>query len=342
MTTRPEVRLGLALALAASAAWPQGSDPNISGTVKSVGGVPVAGLEVKVEGTQMVTRTDTRGAFAFVNAPKGSQEISVRGIGFLPARVPTMVPERSVAMEITILSAPAHLDTVQVRERVNVLSGIVVDEMNRPVPGATIEVITGDRKTLTSGEDGWFTLTSVREGVTVFRTTKEGFFMTNTSVRMSEWRGIVIRLETLDSRMRATAAADASGTSNNAAAAWRDTGIRLSMRGSRAVILSQEELAPFAHLPMTEAVVQTKAGQALGIELERHKGNICVLIDGRRPVGSTSLDTWRGGDVDMIELYPPGTESSGTSARYMRGAGCRTRVDAGRTRGPFFAVLWLK
>jgi hypothetical protein len=335
-------RIALLLALAAPALHAQASEPNVTGTVKAVGGTPVAGLEVKIEGTQFVTRTDTRGAFAFINAPKGTQEIAVRGIGFMPARHTTMVPDKSAGIEISILPAPSMLDSVTVKANVNVLSGIVVDEMNRPVPGATIEVNTGDRKTVTSGEDGWFTLTSVREGVLVFRTTKEGYYVTTTSVKMGEWRGIVVHMETLSSKLGATAAADASGTSNNSAAAWRDTGMRLSMRGSRAVVISEEELAPVAHLRMTEAIAQTKSGQLLGIELERMRGNICILVDGRKPVGSTTLDSWRGGDVDMIELYPPGSESSGTAAKYLRGAGCRARVEMGRTKGPFYAVLWLK
>lgn len=320
----------------------QAPEPNITGTVKVLGGVPVAGLEVRVEGTQLSTRTDTRGAFSFVNAPKGSQELTVRGIGFMPTHHPTLVPDKSLGMELTILPAPTMLDSVRVDAKVHVLSGVVVDEMNRPVPGATIEVVTGDRKTVTSGEDGWFTLTSVREGTLVFRTTKPGFYVTSTSVKMGEWRGIVIHMEALSPKLGATAAADASGTSNNAASAWRDTGIRISMRGSRAVIISEEELAPFAGLAMTEAIGQTKSGQLVSLELERMRGNICVLVDGRKPLGSTTLDSWRAGDVDMIELYPPGTETSGTVAKYLRGAGCRFLVEAGRTKGPFYAVLWLK
>jgi hypothetical protein len=320
----------------------QTPEPNIAGTVKSIGGIPVAGLEVKLDGTTLTTRTDTRGAFSFTGAPKGTQDVIVRGIGYLPARITIIVPDRSLELAVTILPAPTALDTVKVKERINVLSGIVVDEMDKPVAGAKIDVITGDKKVLYSGEDGWFTLTSVREGNVVFRTTKEGFFMTNTTVRMNEWRGVVVHLESLPSKMGATAAADASGTSNNSSVAWRDTGLRLSMKSGRAVVISQEELAPVADLPLSQAVGQTKSGQLLSIDLERMRGNICVLVDGRRAVGNTTLDSWRGGDVDMIELYPPGTEASGTAAKYMRGSGCRAFNGTGLNRAPFFAVLWLK
>jgi hypothetical protein len=339
---RQIARLAGTFLVAASALVAQAPEPNVTGVVKSVGGLPIAGMEVRIEGTQHSTRTDTRGGFAFTGVSNGAQEVVTRGIGYLPARLSIRVPEKGLGLEMTALPAPPVLDTVKVREKLHVLSGVVVDDRNQPLPGASIEVITGDRKSLTTGDDGWFTLTAVKEGVLVFRTKKEGFFMTNTTVRMNDWRGIVVHMEPLPSKMSETAAADASGTSNNSAAAWHDTGMRLSMRGSRAVILSEDELAPFADMPLANAISMTKAGAMLSIELERMKGMICVLIDGRRPVGSTSLESWRAGEVEMVELYPPGTESSNTARRYLRNAGCQARVEAGRTKGPFYAVLWMK
>jgi hypothetical protein len=335
-------RIAATAFLATRALAAQAPDPNVTGVVRSVGGLPIAGMEVRIEGSQHSTRTDTRGGFAFTGVSNGAQEVVARGIGYLPSRLSIRVPEKALALELTVLPAPPVLDTVKVKERLHVLSGVVVDDRSQPVPGATIEVITGDRRSLTTGEDGWFTLTAVKEGVLVFRTKKEGFYMTNTSVRMNDWRGIVVRMEPLGSKMSETAIADASGTSNNAAAAWQDTGMRLSMRGSRAVVLSEEELAPFADLPLAKAISMTKAGAMLSIELERMKGMICVLLDGRRAVGSTSLESWRASEVEMVELYPPGTESSNTVRRYLRNAGCQARVEAGRTKGPFYAVLWMK
>lgn len=317
---------------------------NITGRVTALGGVPVAGLEVRLDGTNLMVRTDTRGSFGFIGAPSGAQDLVVRGIGYLPARKSIRVPEMSTGVEITILPAPTMLDTVAVKEKVNVLSGIVVDENDHPVPGATIELITGDRRKFSSGDDGWFIITSVREGTAVFRTTKEGYYLTNTAVRMHEWRGVVVRLETLDEKMSETKKAEASGASNNSAVAWRDASLRMSMKGSRAVVISEEELAPFTGMSLGEAIKRTKSGGSLTIDLQNASNAICVLLDGRRAVGSTSLDSWRAGEVEMVELYPPGTESSNSVIRYLRGVGCRS-VSTSRTRmrsGPFYAVLWMK
>ena len=317
--------------------------PNIVGRVTSVGGNPIAGIEVKLEGTALSARTDTRGAFAMIGAPGGVQDLVFRGIGYLPARTAVRVPDRSLSVAVTMLPAPSMLDTVTVRERINVLSGVVVDEHDKPVPNATIEVITGDKQTLMTGEDGWFILTSVRDGVVVFRTTKDGYYLTNTAVRMHEWRGVVVHIESLDPKLSAGRQADAAGKSNNSVTAWRDAAFRISMRGLRAAVITDEELAPFSDMSLGEAIRWTKAGAALAFDIQNARGQICVLLDGRRAVGSTSLDTWRAADVEMLELYPPGSEPSGTAARYLRAAGCRTSPSPGmRTRGPFYAVIWMK
>lgn len=334
-----------ALALRASTAGAQDTTitPNIVGKVTAVGGIPVAGIEVFLEGTKFTTRTDTRGAFAILGAPKGVQDLVFRGIGYLPARASVRVPERSLNISVTMLPAPSMLDTVKVRARINVLSGVVVDEHDKPVPGATIDVITGDKRTLTTGDDGWFILTAVRDGSVVFRTMKEGYYATTTAVQMHEWRGIVVHIEMLDPKLSATRRAEAAGEANTVLAAWHDATLRMSMRAPRAVVISEEELAPFSDMALGEALKWTKGGASLAFDLQNASNQICVLQDGRRAVGSTTLNSWRAADVEMVELYPPRSEPSGTVARYLRAAGCRASSTGGlRTRGPFYAVLWMK
>jgi hypothetical protein len=96
-------------------------------------------------------------------------------------------------------------------------------------------------------------------------------------------------------------------------------------------------------MSLGDAIRRTKNGATIAFDLQNAAGMVCVLQDGRKIVGSTTLDGWRAADVEMVELYPPGTEASGTVARYMRGAGCRAAPSPGtRSRGPFYAVLWMK
>ena len=65
---------------------------NLRGRVQSVAGVPIEGVEVRIEGSNRVTRSDTRGSFAFMNAPKGPQTLLFRLLGYLPAKSPVRVP----------------------------------------------------------------------------------------------------------------------------------------------------------------------------------------------------------------------------------------------------------
>jgi len=146
---------------------------------------------------------------------------------------------------------------------------------DHPVPGATVEVITGDKKSLTTGEDGWFILTSVRDGTIVFRTTKPGYYLTTTAVRMNECARVVVHVETLDSKLSPTRQAEASGTSNNAQVAWHDATLRMSAKGLHAVVISEEELAPLADMSLGDAIKRTKTGATLAFDLQNAAGQIC-------------------------------------------------------------------
>jgi hypothetical protein len=68
---------------------------------------------------------------------------------------------------------------------------------------------------------------------------------------------------------------------------------------------------------------------------------VCVLKNGYLTVGYTTLDAFAADDVDFVELYPPGTESSGSVQRYLHNAGCRA-TGIGPEQGVFYAVIWLR
>src|ERR1019366_2256076 len=131
--------VALAGALAFSLADAGAQDTlNLRGKVTSVAGTPIEGVEVRIEGTNFVTRSNQGGNFAFVHAPKGPQLLLFRLPGYLPAtseaRVPTTEP-----LQVSMLPTPPSLDTVKVIASVNVLAGVVVDYKDRPIPEATVE-----------------------------------------------------------------------------------------------------------------------------------------------------------------------------------------------------------
>ena len=340
---KPTKFLALACAsvVALAAAGAQDA-PNLRGTVKSVSGNPIEGVEVRIEGSSFVTRSGRDGTFAFVNAPKGPQLLLFRLLGYLPAtsevRVPTVDP-----VEVSMLPTPRNIDTVRVVASMNILAGVVVDHKDKPIPGATVEILAGPLTTVTTDSSGWFTFTSVRDGSVLVRARKLGFSPLTTSIRLEDWRGLVIHLEPIDDKLTGSRLDDASGFGNTSTFVWRETQQRLAMKGVRAVVIPREELAPYDEYPLDQAIVRTQSGAIETSDLSAARENICVLLNGKNTVGPSTLGIFRTEEVEFVELYPPGTEVSGSVPRYLRSAGCRrVQTPGSLTSGVFYAVVWLR
>jgi hypothetical protein len=333
----------LALAFAATATAAAAQSPTIAGRVVTPAGIPVPGAEVRVQGTDAGTRTDEQGAFRFANAPKGVQTLLFRRIGYLPASLAVRVPEGSDTLTVMMVPSRSILDTVQVRASLNVLAGVVIDSAGRTVPGAKVEMIGTTSASTTTDSTGWFTFTSVHSGAVVLRIRKIGYQPAMNSVQLEDWRGVVVRLSSLDAGISESKRADKSGFGNRAEWVWTETRDRLVRRGTLATVVPREELAPFGDLSLGQAIRLTRSGMIAAIDLQQPGNDVCVLIDGNRTVGSTNLDTFRANEVDFVELYPPGTETSGTVRGYLKNAGCRgLRLGGMRGRGPYYAVVWLR
>ncbi|HVT37803.1 MAG TPA: carboxypeptidase regulatory-like domain-containing protein [Gemmatimonadaceae bacterium] len=331
----------LVLALAATARVQQ--PPTIAGRVITPAGAPVGGADVRVEGTDASTRTDERGAFRFAGAPKGIQTLLFRRIGYLPASLAVRVPESSDTLTVMMVPSRSMLDTVQVRASLNVLAGVVIDSANRTVPGAKVEMIGTTSASTSTDSTGWFTFTSVHSGPVVLRIRKLGYQPAMHSMQLADWRGVVVRLSPLDAGMSESKRAEKSGFGNRTEWVWTETRDRMVRRGMLATVVPREELAPFGDLSLGQAIRRTRSGMLAAMDLQQPGNDVCVLIDGNRMVGSTNLDTFRANEVDFVELYPPGTETSGTVRGYLRGAGCRSlRFGGARGRGPYYAVVWLR
>jgi hypothetical protein len=317
--------------------------PNVVGRVTVYGGPPLAGVDVIVDGTKLATRTDANGAFELIGVPAGAQDLLVRGTGYLPARTAIRAPDLTGTLAITVLREPPDLAEQADKKKESVVAGYVVDVMNQPLAGVTLDIVGGRRRTATTDSTGWFAVTGVRTGVVVYRARLDGYFASRGAIRLKDRRGIVVKLEALDVGMGTVRRASASNLNPGDEAAWGDAAQRFTMRGARAVILSSVDLAPFAERTLREALTLTKYSDALSSEILGTGDNICVLANGSRPVGSTSLDSWRARDVDLVELYPPGTETSETALRYLKNAGCVAREGpTGKLRPPFVAVVWLR
>ena len=317
--------------------------PPLRGQVQSPAGLPLPDAEVTVDGIKGSARSDAQGMFSVPNVSKGIRTIGVRRIGYLPAVATVTVPQGNDTLFVTLVPTHTELDTVKVIAALNVLAGIVVDERNRPIAGASVDIIATRNGTATTGPDGWFRFTSVRSGPVIFRAIKRGYVATTQSVQLQDWRGVVIHMETIDSTLSAAKQELLAGTGNSTSFVWAESNTRMGQRGMQSVIVTSEELAPLGDLTLGEAIMRTRSASNLTSDLQRDNSNVCVLLNGHQMIGMTSLEVYSTEDVEYVELYPPGTELSGTIAAYMRFSGCvPTRTLATGKTGVFYAVVWLK
>jgi hypothetical protein len=237
----------------------------------------------------------------------------------------------------------SDLDTIKVLAEMNVIAGLVVDEHFKPVPGATVDLIGNRRGSAVTGADGWFTFTSVRSGPTILHVLKPGYVGTMHSVQLTDWRGVVVRIARIDTTQSKRKQAIEAGDGNSATFVWHETQTRLAQRFMHSVIVTREELAPLGSLTLGEAIRATKSAASLSSDLQVANNTVCVLIDGNRRIGPMSLDSYETDDVEFVELYPPGSEASGSVEAYMRFAQCpRVKTIATGRSGPFYAVIWMK
>ena len=317
---------------------------SVSGKVTLADGRPVPDAEIAIGGATLRIRSNGDGTFAFPSIAPGSRVLMVRKVGFLPTVTNISVKANvTTTVDVLLVPAPAQLDTVLVEAKVKVLAGVVTDSSGYPLAGAIVDLVGAGHATTTSGPDGWFSFPNMRPGPVVVKGRKPGYEMGVMSLRFEDTRGIVLHLNLLDSlHASANRLAELSGTSNIVEAAWADAQQRIVARGGRAVVASRQDLEPFDDLPLGQALMRSPTSALLTLDLQMLSSTVCVLLDGRRMVGNITLDAYDTSEVEMVELYPPGSESSGTIVRHMRDAGCRPVQTSASRRGPFYAVVWMR
>lgn len=321
----------------------EGGAPNLAGRVTTPGGEPLDNVEVRLVGTTAVTRSNVEGKFAFVGVPSGPAQLAFRRVGYMPSVVGVAIPQGNEALDVALVPTTTQLDTVAVTADVHVLAGVVVDEAGARLPGTEVFLVGSKRVTTMTNDDGWFTFTAPHSGPAMIRARRQGYAVGTFSVNLDGWRGVVLRMERLDAMLSQSRMLDKSGFGVGAEVVWDESSRRMIQRSARSAIVPREELAARSGMTLGQALRSTSSGQLAAMQLDLSSNRACVLEDGRRSVGFATLDLYRADDVEFVELYPPGTEPSGTVARYLRGAGCpSSSTVGGRSAPPFYAVIWMR
>jgi hypothetical protein len=335
------VLMAAAMLAVAPAARAQGREvPNLTGRVSTPAGEPLASVEVRIDDTRAVAVTDERGVYRFVGAPLGLHIVRFRHIGYLPEAISVNVPDLADAATVVLVPSRTAIDTVRVTARVYLVGGVVVDSRNRPIANATVDAIGAIKISATTDANGWFSFASTQSGPLLVKARKTGYMMATYSLDLDDARGIVFHLDELPSDLSKTQAIDESGFGTTESYVWTETQQRLVRRDPRSTIVPREQLAAFSGMSLGEAIRRLNVGNAVRTQLATSYDQACVLEDGNRPVGYVTLDTYAADDVDFVELYPSGTESSGSVQRHLRNAGCGATTRSVLGASTFYAVVW--
>ena len=159
----------------------------LRGVVKDSGGIPIAGADVEIKARRVQVRTTDDGRFFITRMYAGVVEVSVRRLGYEPAKARARIQDGSVSViEVILIARPAQLDQVDIaasqrqragvegfhqrrrqglgtyvtREDIDTRNTMSVSAMLRTVPGIRFISVRGN----SSAQGVRFNNTSIRRG----------------------------------------------------------------------------------------------------------------------------------------------------------------------------------
>ncbi|MBK7905104.1 MAG: carboxypeptidase regulatory-like domain-containing protein [Gemmatimonadetes bacterium] len=332
----------------------------IAGAVRDEAGRPVPQAVITVDGTARQTRSDTAGRFALERVPVGIQEITIRRIGFRPARAQLAVrPDSAMVIAVTMVADAQTLAGVRIEEQLlNQLSGVVIDEQGRPIAGAEVDVV-GLRRAMVSDADGRFIFVDLAPGNYLLEVRKEGYGLARRAVQM------VARIER-DLAVRLYAGVDERTSLALARVVAAEMDRRKSFAGAQAAFVTRAELERWGEAPLINALMGSSGALAMRTLVDvprdrrsaRGPGSIdtrgtagarssigaanaptvsCVLVNGHEIASGDLLSFFRASEVELVEIFPVGSENSRTfCGRFPPSTGCNCPPD------PAGLVVWLR
>jgi hypothetical protein len=127
------------LTLAASVGHAQ--DGLLAGVVRDVAGIAIRDAQIVLQPVGSAATTNERGAFRFPSLARRRYVLTVRRIGYVPARVDVLLAERDTILEIVLQYLPLTLTSVTASAARIGLNGIVLDSSGTAISDVEVRAI---------------------------------------------------------------------------------------------------------------------------------------------------------------------------------------------------------
>jgi hypothetical protein len=362
---RTLVVLGLCLGTASAAAGQNPAQPalapaTIAGVVRDSAGAPIADAEVVVRELTQGTRTNARGEFTLRDIPPGAHQVWFRRLGYRSVDYNWEArPGERTEVNVVLHGIPRTLDPVVVRAEEDrrlkgssSILGLVVDSAGTPIDEAEVQLVGANRVAVTR-PNGGFLFRPLPVGPYLMRVRKLGYAPTTMTLSLVDHddREVVIRMRALPVKLDAMVIAERSGYAPDDHA-LEDLDKRMRWQNFRTIVAGRDKLSEFgtmgldqviSGLGVTGAIASaTQMGQARQLGRGRIRpsgfGDDCILLNGKTQLHQP-LYTFKADQVEMIEVYPPGSEVTGTISTKMRTNECRA---LSLFQHPTYYVVWLR
>ncbi len=360
--------LGFAVGFARAAAAQNPAQPalapaTIAGVVRDSTGAPIADAEVVVRELTQGTRTNARGEFTLRDIPPGAHQVWFRRLGYRSVDYNWEArPGERTEVTVVLHAIPRTLDPVVVRadedrrlKGTSSILGLVVDSAGTPIDEAEVQLVGANRVAVTR-PNGGFLFRPLPVGPYLMRVRKLGYAPTTVTLNLVDHddREVVIRMRALPVTLDAMVIAERSGYAPDDHA-LEDLDKRMRWQNFRTIVAGRDKLSEFGTMGMDQVVAGLGATGAIAVAERMAQarraprvgpqpqayvgfGDGCILLNGKTQLHQP-LRTFSASQVEMIEVYPPGSEITGTISTKMRTPDCQARS---LLEHPTYYVVWLR
>ena len=267
---------------------PSGGPRMIVGIVvdgRSSPSLPLEGVAITIRGTDRTVITGDDGIFRFDSLDPGTYEVRARRIGYEPRVAKVTLPGRGNA--VFVLTPLSHtLAPIVTSAAAGGVGGFVSDTGRNPLKGIAVRIFGSKSGKAVTDSSGQFHI-EAPTGQYMMEVTAVGFRSELLSFNVPMDSGRLVSVTLLRGR-----------TTPRDVQAREDMQRRVSWRRFGATIFTREDLAKMAGTLLTD-IVRRAADRPFNEDE-------CVLRLNGQPI-AWPMWMYYAEDLDMVEVYPPGT-----------------------------------